>query len=284
MPNEVKLGIGAFLGLFMLAVLWSGIYTVDEGERVVLLRNGAFVETKDPGMHLKLPFIDSAVPISVRTNTLRYENVAGYSKDQQSADMVVSINFHVLPGQVGELYSTYGSIDGVIAREITPKLHKGTKEVFGQFTAAEVVQNRKVFGDRVFENITSLLGSEKVIIESVQVENIDFSNAYEQSVEQRMLAEVEVQKVKQNWEKEKVSADIKRTQAQAEADARLAQAEAIAKSTELQGNAEAAAINAKGKALRDNPDLVELTKAERWNGELPTQMVPGSTVPFINIK
>jgi hypothetical protein len=28
---------------------------------------------------------------------------------------------------------------------------------------------------------------------------------------------------------------------------------------------------------------VNLTTAERWNGVLPQQMVPGGTVPFINV-
>ena len=123
-----------------------------------------------------------------------------------------------------------------------------------------------------------------VTIESVQVENIDFSAAYEQSIEQRMLAEVEVQKVRQNWEREKVQADIVRTKAQADADGRLAQAQAEAKAIELRGQAEASAIRAKGDALRDNPSLVTLIQAERWDGKLPSTMVPGSALPMLNLK
>jgi regulator of protease activity HflC (stomatin/prohibitin superfamily) len=110
-------------------------------------------------------------------------------------------------------------------------------------------------------------------VESVQIENIDFSEAYEQSIEQRMLAEVEVQKVQQNAQREKVQAEIAVIQAKAQADA-----------VKLQGDAEAHAINARGKALRDNPSLVELVQAEKWDGKLPTTMVPGSAVPFINVK
>jgi hypothetical protein len=52
----------------------------------------------------------------------------------------------------------------------------------------------------------------------------------------------------------------------------------------LTGNAEAEAINARGRALRDNPTLIELVSAERWNGVLPTTMVPGAAVPFVNVK
>ena len=87
-----------------------------------------------------------------------------------------------------------------------------------------------------------------------------------------MLAEVEVQKVKQNWEREKIQADIVVTKAKAEADA-----------IRLRGDAEAAAIAARGKALRDSPDLVALTQAEKWNGVLPTQMIPSGALPIIGL-
>ena len=49
------------------------------------------------------------------------------------------------------------------------------------------------------------------------------------------------------------------------------------------GNAEATAISARGKALGDNPHLVTLVQAEKWNGVLPVTMVPGGTVPMITL-
>ena len=132
-------------------------------------------------------------------------------------------------------------------------------------------------------------------IVSVQVEDIQFSAAYEQSVEDRMLAQVEVERLRQNAQREKVQAEIRVTQANAERDANIAkaqgeaerirlEAEAQAEAVRIQGEAEAEVIKQKGEALRDNPNLVELTKAEKWNGELPSTMVPGTATPFVNVK
>jgi uncharacterized membrane protein YqiK len=87
-----------------------------------------------------------------------------------------------------------------------------------------------------------------------------------------MQAEVEVQRVNQNLERERTNAQIRVVQAQAEADA-----------LKLAGEAQAAAIRARGEALRDNPDLVALNAVEKWNGVLPTTMPPGSAVPFIEL-
>jgi len=99
-----------------------------------------------------------------------------------------------------------------------------------------------------------------------------------------VLAEVEVQKLQQNAEREKVQAQITVTQANAKANAVRAEAQANADATRLNGEArasnikitgeaEAAAIEARAKEVGTNPNLVTLVQAEKWNGVLPTTMV-----------
>ena len=121
-----------------------------------------------------------------------------------------------------------------------------------------------------------------IVIDGVQIENIDFSDAYEKSIELRMQAEVLVQTEKQNLEKEKVNAEIAVTQARGQADSSLARARADAESTRIKGEAEGDAIRAKAQALAQNVNLIELTKAERWNGVLPTTMIPNAAIPFLS--
>jgi regulator of protease activity HflC (stomatin/prohibitin superfamily) len=122
-----------------------------------------------------------------------------------------------------------------------------------------------------------------LVIESVQLENIEFSHAYLQSIEQRMLAEVEVQKLQQNAEREKVQAQITVTQANARANSVRAEAQASADAIKLKGDAEASAIRARAEALGQNPGLVSLVQAERWDGKLPSTMVPGSALPMLSV-
>lgn len=98
-----------------------------------------------------------------------------------------------------------------------------------------------------------------------------------------MMAEVEVQRRSQELEQQRIQAQIVVTQAQGAADARVAEAKAQAEATRLAGDAEASAIRAKGEALRDNPQLVALVTAESWDGVLPTTMLPGGALPFIDV-
>ena len=283
MSRILAIAVGLFGGLAILTILLGSWYTIDQGERGVILRNGAIVGTADPGLHFKTPMFDDVAKISVQSQSRSYENVAAYSRDQQPAVMTVSVNYRLPADEVQTIYSEYGGSEGVLVRLLDRKVFEQVKNVFGQFNAVTSIQERGRLNANIQEAVQSSVRG-PILVESVQIENIDFSDAYEASIEQRMLAEVEVQKVRQNAEREKVSAQITVTRAKAEADAVREQAQAEADRTRLRGEAEAAAIRAKGAALRDNPALVDLIQAERWNGALPATMVPGSAVPFLTMK
>lgn len=282
--GTVFAGVGiAFAGILGLTILGGSWYTVYSGFRGVQITNGAVTGTADPGLGFKMPIVSKVVDISIQSQTRIYETVAAYSKDQQTAVMTLSVNYRFPADQVEQIYTNFGGEEGVLSRLLDRQVLDEVKNVFGKFNAVTAIQDRDRLVNEVQNAIQkSVIGP--IIIESVQIENIDFSDAYENSIEQRMLAEVEVQKVKQNAEREKVQAEIAVIQAQAQADAQVAQAKASAEATRLQGDAEADAIRAKGGALRDNPQLVDLIQAEKWNGTLPTHMVPDATVPFLNIQ
>lgn len=265
--------VGGAVALLVLIIIGGSAYQIDQGERGVILRNGKVVGTAEPGLNFKVPFIDTVKEINVQTLTRVYKDVKVYSRDQQNATLVVSVNYRLVSDQVEKTYSEFGGEQGIVTRVLDRQLPEEVKNVMGQFTAEKAIQDRTRLTTEVQEAVQKAASSSMMIVESVQVENIDFSDEYEKSIEQRMLAEVEVQKVQQNAEREKVQAGIVVTQAKAEADA-----------VKLRGEAEAHAINARGKALRDNPALVQLVQAEKWDGKLPTTMVPGQTVPFINVK
>ncbi len=274
----------AIIGILGLSVVFGSWYTIDQGERGVILRNGAIIGTAEPGLGFKIPLVDDVERISTQSQSALYENVAAYSRDQQTASMTVSINYHVPPDRVDDVYSNYGSIENMLARLVSRKMPDQVKNVFGRFNAVSAIQERERLVMESTEALQNVVNSGMIVIESLQIENIDFSDIYEQSIEARMLAEVEVQKLQQNAEREKVQAEITVTIANAEADAVRAKAAANAEAVVLAGNAEADAIRAKGAALRDNPSLIDLTAAERWTGVLPTTMIPGGSVPFLNMK
>jgi regulator of protease activity HflC (stomatin/prohibitin superfamily) len=265
-----RLGTWLLGGLLVVYVLFTSWYIVDQGERAVVLRLGAIVGEAGPGPHFKVPWIDTVRKITVQNQNKRYTALEAYSRDQQPANLAVSVSF--VASNPSAVYEQYGDLDGAISRLIDPRVMSGVKTIFGQYDASRAIQERAGLNIDISNAITSAVTGPINII-SVQVENIDFSEAYEQSVEQRMLAQVEIQRREQNLRTTEVEAQIARTRAEGEANA-----------IRLRGEAEGAAIRARADALRANADLVQLQAVEKWDGKLPTTMVPSTALPFINLQ
>lgn len=275
--------LAAIVGLLLLSVVFGSWYTVDQGERGVKLRYGAIVGIAEPGLNFKVPFVDTVEHVSVQNLNILYDRVESYSKDQQPASLRISVSYRVPESQVEELYSQYGTIERMVDRLVSRKVPDEVKNVFGRYTAISAIQDRTRLGIDINEGLKKAVVG-PVVIDSVQVEDVTFSDAYEQSIEKRMMAEVEIQTKRQNLETERINAEITVTQAKAQADSALAKAQAEAEAIRVRGIAEGDAIKARGEALKQNAILISLTQAEKWNGVLPTTMVPGGAVPFINLK
>ena len=265
-----RLGLWLLGGLVLVYLVFSSWYIVDQGERAVVLRLGATVGEAGPGPHFKAPWVDTVRKITVQNQNRRYQALEAYSADQQPANLTVSVTFVV--ADASAVYQQYGDLEGAIMRLIDPRVMSGVKTIFGQYDASRAIQERGALNDDFATAVTSAITGPITII-SVQIENIDFSEAYEQSVEQRMLAQVEIQRREQNLRTVEVEAQIARTRAEGEAEA-----------IRLRGDAEGAAIRARAEALRSNADLVQLQAVEKWDGKLPTTMVPSTALPFINLQ
>lgn len=276
-PSAIAGGAAAIAAL---VILLSTYFTIDEGERGVILHWGAVVGEAGPGLHFKLPIITTVEKISVQVQKEAFEKTAegdtrlqAYSRDQQPATIAMAVNYHVT--DVKAVYAQYGSLTNMKQRIINSRAYEQVKTVFGQFDAADAIQKRALLNTEVFAAIRKSV-SGPVVIDSVQIEDITFSQQYETAVELRMQAIVKQQQAEADKQKRIIDADASAYEVKAAADAKAHQ-------IEVQGKAEAGAIQARGDALRNNPGLPTLVAAEKWNGVLPTTMVPGNTVPFVNM-
>jgi len=272
--------VAGFVILAFLLILFSTYFTVDQGERGVILHNGAIAGEAEPGLHFKMPVITSIQKISVQIQKEAFEKTAeddtrlqAYSRDQQPATIAMAVNYHVTDASA--VYAQFGSLANMKSRIINSRAYEQLKNVFGQFDAADAIQKRALLNAEVFAAIRNSVRG-PVMIDSVQIEDITFSSQYEAAVEARMQAIVKQQQAEADKQKRIIDADASAYEVKAAADAKAHQ-------IEVQGKAEAGAIQARGDALRNNPSLPTLVASEKWNGVLPTTMVPGNALPFLNL-
>src|ERR1700744_5857814 len=235
--------------VFLLFGINGTWFTVDQGERAVLLRWGEAVGVEGPGLHFKLPFIEDVVKMSVREQKEDFKTEA-YSQDQQPATVQVSVNYRLPEANVMDVYSRYGVDYPSIL--IDTQLPQRLKEVFGIFSAQNMIQDRTKLGLEVEKSLEHALDGRGIHIVSVQVEDVSFSDVYETAVESRMRSVVAQYQAEAEKAKRITNADAAAYEVKAAADA---QAHAI----EVKGDAEAHAIKARAEALQSNPNLVTLT-------------------------
>jgi regulator of protease activity HflC (stomatin/prohibitin superfamily) len=178
----ISTAIFAAIAILLLTVVFGSWYTIDQGERGVQLRYGAIAGIAEPGLNFKLPFIDTVKEVSVQNQTIIYESVESYSKDQQPATLRISVSYHVPEASVEELYSQYGTIDKMVERLISRRVPDEVKNVFGRYTAISAIQERSKLGIDINQGLKEGVDG-PVVIDSVQVEDVTFSDAYEQSIE-----------------------------------------------------------------------------------------------------
>lgn len=135
--------IAIVIGVLAVVVLpFLSYYTVNEGERGILLRYGKIVKVAEPGLGFKIPFMESVEKISTRNQAVVYQGLQAYSRDQQPAQMTVSVSFHIKPSEAGAVYTTYNTIEALKDRLIVRQLPTQLENVFGQYTAISAVQDR----------------------------------------------------------------------------------------------------------------------------------------------
>ena len=264
--NVRKIVAHSVIGLFVLIVLFGSIGTIDAGERGVRTRFGAVKGVVEQGLYFKLPLIEKMHKMNVQTKTVKYElddPLFSASKDLQDVKIAVVLNYRLDPTKVETIYQQYGTVLQYEERIIRPAVRDTVKAVASQFTAEELVTKRAEFTDRVVIVINERLATQFVTTERVNITNFEFSKSFTEAIEAKVTAVQNAEAAKNKLEQIKFEAQ---------------QTIETAKAT-----AEAQRIQAQSLAAQGGSDYVQLKALEKWDGHLPTQMIPNSSVPFINL-
>ena len=237
------IALGVLIFLLLVICAFGSFFQTDQGERAVVLRNGSLSYVAEPGLGFKTPILDSVRFVDVRDQNISMD-LEAYSFDQQPATMIVSVTYRIPVDRVADLYSEYGTLENLQSRVIERRTPDAVKNVFGRFTAVRAIQEREKLGTESLAAVIQSMRDAPVQIVGLQVEEVGFSAAYEHSIEQRMLAQVQIETTRQQKQTAEIQAEIKVVEAKAQADARREQYQAEADGIKLRGEAEASAIEA----------------------------------------
>lgn len=280
-----KLNIFYPIIFILLFFLVTGVFVIVESGHVGVVRTlGAVQPNALPeGFHMKKPFMDKVEQIDIRLTAASAKAVSA-SKDLQTVQTQVTLQYSITGELAPVIFQKIGKRNTVSLTLIEPAIQESVKAITAKYTAEQLVTKRaevKVEIQEAINNFISITLDEKGIspnalrIANIAITDFDFSDEFNKAIELKVKAEQEALQA--------LNEKIRRvTQAEAAAEEKKLAASAQAFEIEVASKARAAAIEREANALKNNPQIIQLRIAERWDGTLP-KFSGGNMVPLLNV-
>jgi prohibitin 2 len=252
-PKGIAGLIGGALVIFILVIAASSAtFVVEPGHRGVEVMLGRVSPGFKPeGFGFKLPLITSITPQLIRQQTAKM--VADcYSSDLQQVKIAVRVLYRVPESSVVAVFRDYAG--GAFETLVKPRVAEALNEITARRSAELIVQKREEVKSQALESARRKVG-EILVIEDIVLEDINLTKALENAIEAKMVQEQEAARSR-----------FAQQQAQTEASTAV-----------IKAKGEAESIVLRGKALQENPSVLELQIIERWDGVTPLVVGPGAT-------
>ena len=230
--------------ILCLALIPGSFHTVEAGQIAVVKHLGEARNVRTAGTYFdfwiteKYEYYDAKVQnMDIRTQA--------YSKDAQTMTIAMNVQYKIDEAKVIDIANQYGTID-LLANRIESIATEKAKATLSSYSAMNIIETRSTISPLVEDTIKNAVDEEYCVeIVAVVLTNIDFSDAFEKTVEDKMIAEQE--KLKAEYEKETaiVNAEKELEVAKLQAQAKLEKAKADAEAQVEVARAEATAVKLK---------------------------------------
>lgn len=188
----------------------------------------------------------------------------------------IGVAYKVNPTKVATVFQTYRKgVDEITDSDLQQKIADSLNRLASRMTTDKFIDGGKS------DLLTQALGMIQAEMTPVGIEVISLSYVGKPEYPPTVIASINA-KVTANQVTLQREQEIK--QSEAEAEKERAKARGESDSARIRAQGEADAIKLRGEALAANPNVIQLDAIAKWNGVMPTTMVPGASVPFVPVK
>lgn len=243
MDSKVKMIAILVIIFFGILISTSLFYIVPPGFRGVAVTMGTVDQMVKPeGLGFKLPWT-TITPVQIKQDTKEHRTMC-FSKDQQELNFHIKVLYKLNDSSVIKLFQNFAG-DPFFAL-VLPRVEESLKEQTVMQDATTILAQRELVKSRALEAARKKVGEMLTIVDLVIVD-VDFSPQLKQAIESKMIAAQQAQQAEYSKQQAKVEAETALIKAQGEANA----------------------ISVHGKALRENPNVLQLEVVRKWNGVSP---------------
>jgi regulator of protease activity HflC (stomatin/prohibitin superfamily) len=267
--NKLKILAGIVTFIVIILVMSESVVIVQAGHRGVVLYVGA-VENRvlGEGIHFIIPFAEQVIQLEVRT--LKFQaDASAASNDLQEVATVIALNYHVDPSKANIIYQQLGA--DYTNRIIAPTIQESVKASVAKFNAEQLITQRETAKATIAQAIRNTLSSRDILVENVFITDFQFSQAFANQVESKVVAFQKYLTEQNNLKAIQVVANQTVVRAQAQARANVANA-----------TGESQAIRLITEQLRQSPQYLQWKAIGRWDGQMPFALGSGG-FPFFQL-
>lgn len=297
--------IVALVFALLINTISAGLVFIEPQERGVVisaLQEGIRPEALQPGLNWVVPYFENVVtyPISRQTYTMSIapaegeiqgdDSVAARTSDGQVVLIDASIIFAIDPTQMIDVHIKWQN--QYVNNLVRPTSRGVIRDAVSQFGVEEVYSvKRAELSEELNQAMADRLEKGGLLLVDFVLRNIQFSDEYAVSVEQKQIAEQKAQEAAFVVDQRRQEAEQARQTAEGQADAAVIasegkakaiviQAEADAEARLIQAQAEAEALGLLAAAIEENPDILVLEYIQKLAPGIQVMLVPSDN-PFL---
>ena len=250
-----------FIALAMLLLLSNSLYVIKETERGVLLQFGEMVNPNiEPGLHIKIPFVNSVRKFDGRVLTVDSTPERYFTQEKKALIVDSYAKFKV--SDTAKFYTATGGDETRAMALLAQRINDGLRNQVAIRTIQEVVSGER---DELMQALTSELTAVAreglgVEVIDVRVKQIDLPPDVSESVYQRMNAEREKEAREHRSQGEELAEGIR---AAADRAVTVLQANAYRDSELIRGEGDAIATSVYAEAFNEDPEFYSFTRSLR---------------------
>lgn len=296
---KVKNGRGIIIAVLAAALivttLSAGLVFIEPEERGVVISalasKGYREEAMTPGLRWIVPFVERVIryPISRQTYTMSIapnegqvqgdDSITARTANGQEIFVDSSVIYQIDPDQVVRVHILWQ--DRYPAELIRAQIRGIIRDAVSQYKVEEVVAAKRFeMVKYVNEKMTAKLQENGLILVDFVLRNITFSPEYAASIEQKQIAEQQVQQAVFVVQQRKQEALQVVETAKGAADAAVIASEGAAKARLIQAQAEADSLRLIQDAIANNPELLTYQYITKLAPNINTMLLP-SNAPFV---
>jgi membrane protease subunit HflC len=250
-----------FIALVVVLLLSNSLYVIKETERGVLLQFGEMVNPNiEPGLHIKIPFVNSVRKFDGRVLTVDSTPERYFTQEKKALIVDSYAKFKV--SDTAKFYTATSGDETRAMALLAQRINDGLRNQVAIRTIQEVVSGER---DELMQALTeelTLVAQEGLGVEviDVRVKQIDLPPDVSESVYQRMNAEREKEAREHRSQGEELAEGIR---AAADRAVTVLQANAYRDSELIRGEGDAIATSVYAKAFNEDPEFYSFTRSLR---------------------